>query len=94
MDADLVRAVVDEDGRLVDLVLSRELLAQQPWSVARAIVAAVNEAQDPIRARQDRLADPAALADVLDEVNVEAERRLAEFGTMVSDLMRQQRRAR
>ena len=48
-----VRAVVDDDGRLVELVLSRELLAQQPWAVSRAIVAAVNEVQDAVRVRPD-----------------------------------------
>lgn len=74
MDGEPVRVVVDDDGRLVELVLSRELLAAQPWTVSRAIVAAVNEAQDAVRVRHEHLAD----------------RRLAEFGTLVSDLMRRQ----
>ena len=94
MDGVPVRAVVDDDGRLVELVLSRELLAQQPWAVSLAIVAAVNEAQDAVRVRHERLADPATLAAAVGEANLEADRRLAEFGTLVSDLMRRQRGAR
>jgi YbaB/EbfC DNA-binding family len=94
MEDGLVRVVVGDDGRLVDLVLDRELLDRPAWAVAEAVVAAVNEAQDAIRARRAELADPGAFAAALDEANLEAERRLAEFGTMVSDLSRYQRGAR
>jgi hypothetical protein len=94
MDDELVRAVVGDDGRLLQLEISRELLDRPPWAVSQAIVAAVNRVQDATRARHVELADPATLAAALDEANLEAERRLAEFGTIVSDLMRHQRGAR
>jgi hypothetical protein len=51
-------------------------------------VAAVNEAQDAARARHAVLVDPQALAAAVDEADLAAERRLAEFSTLVSDLIR------
>jgi hypothetical protein len=94
VDEDLVRAVVGDDGRLADLVIDRELLSRPPWAVSQAIVAAVNHAQDATRAHHVELADPTTLAAALDEASLEAERRLSEFGTIVSDLMRHQRSVR
>ena len=93
MDDGQVRVEVGDDGRLIDLVLSRELLDRPAWVVSEAVLAAVNEAQDAIRARQAELVDPNALAAALDEANLEAERRLAELSTIVSDLIRYQERA-
>jgi DNA-binding protein YbaB len=87
-------AVVDGTGRLVDLQLDGDLLRQPTVAVIEAVLAAVTDAQETAsalaeqeRAQRHEVADQ-QLATDLAQANREAERRLAELTTIVSDLIR------
>jgi len=83
-----VRAAVDATGRLVDLVLDGDLLRRPAWVVADAIVAAVTQAQDAVRRPAGAPLDLQAIAADVEAAGRDADRRLAEFTTVVSDLAR------
>lgn len=89
----LARAVVDATGRMIDVELDSELLRRPAALVAEAVLAAVLDAQD--KAAQDRAMLDAedrpaveGLKEAVEQANLEAERRLSQFATLVSDLAR------
>jgi hypothetical protein len=84
---DRVRAVVDGTGRLVDLTVSSELLRSPARNVAQAVFTAVTEAQVAAAAATGPGLEQ-HLADALAEVTRDADRRLAELATLVSDVSR------
>jgi len=95
------RAVVDEDGRLVELTVDALLLRRPPRGIAEAILHAVQQAQDEAAAAR-RAPDPAGdlggafdpdrLAADVATVEREADRRLSELSAIVADLIRHQDR--
>lgn len=96
----LARAVVDGAGWLVDLRLDPSLMRRSAGAVARAVLTAVAKAQEAARAQsteqfagvQEALSRQAT-ADA-EAYRHEAERRLEELSTLVSDLMRGRERVR
>lgn len=97
------KAVVDGDGRLVELAVDALLLRRPPRGIADAILSAVQQAQDAAAAARPA-ADPAGPADLghafdpdriaadVAAVEREADRRLSELSAIVSDLIRYQDR--
>ena len=98
------RAVVDAEGRLVELTVDALLLRRPPRGVAEAILSAVQQAQDaaarslaadasagPADDAADTF-DPARLAADVAAAEREADRRLSELSAIVSDLIRHQDR--
>jgi len=94
---DLVRAVVDGTGRLVDLKLKPELLRRPPEAVAKAVLGAVRKAQESARN-----GDKAGLVELNDSMRKQmqrdvedatatAERYLAEINAYVTDVRREGR---
>jgi restriction endonuclease Mrr len=97
----MARAVVDEAGRLIDLELEPELLRRPAALVAGAVVSAVLDAQGQAAAiaagspapAQERSQDEQRLGlqqleAELERANLEADRRLSQFATLVADLNR------
>jgi DNA-binding protein YbaB len=95
----LARAVVDGTGRLVDLRLEPSLMRRSVGAVAKEVLAAVGKAQEAARAEGtkhtaglDAIVQRAS-ADV-EAYRHEAERRMEELHTLVSDLLRGRERVR
>jgi len=101
------KAVVDGDGRLVDLTVDALLLRRPPRGIADAILSAIQQAQDEAKAARptpatsdatvsDAAADGAFDADRIAAdvaaVEREADRRLSELSAIVYDLIRHQER--
>jgi len=97
----MARAVVDETGRLTDLELEPELLRRPAALVAEAVLSAVLDAQDhaaaitrssPAQAQDRPQAEQRQhlqqLEAELERANLEADRRLSQFATLVADLNR------
>ncbi|HZM84592.1 MAG TPA: YbaB/EbfC family nucleoid-associated protein [Candidatus Limnocylindrales bacterium] len=95
----LARAVVNETGRLIDLEIEPELLRRPAALVAEAVMSAVLDAQEKAAAvgpgaAGDRAGDRASKVELsriqamLDEANLEVDRKMAQFATLVQDLSR------
>jgi DNA-binding protein YbaB len=93
------KAVVDGDGRLVDLAVDALLLRRPPRGIADAILSAVQQAQDEAAAARptpstaaDVQLDPDRITADVAAVEREADRRISELSAIVSDLIRHQDR--
>jgi len=91
------KAIVDGDGRLVDLTVDALLLRRPPRGIADAILSAVQQAQDEAAAARPAATasssfDTDRLAADVAAVEREADRRLSELRAIVSDLIRHQDR--
>jgi hypothetical protein len=93
------KAIVDGDGRLIDLTADALLLRRPPRGIADALLSAVQQAQDEAaQARRAAAPTPVApfdtdrLAADVTAVEREADRRLSELSAIVSDLIRHQDR--
>lgn len=81
-----VTALVDPDGRLLDLTIAPHVLDRSAARVAEAVRAAVTSAQDTAAAARDGLsdADRRRFVEAMDDVGMEADRRLAMLTTLAS----------
>jgi len=89
----LARAVVNETGRLIDLEIDPELLRRPAALVAEAVLSAVLDAQDkaahdPVQASDVSEVDLERLQAMLDEANLEVDRKMAHFAALVQDVSR------
>lgn len=88
----MARAVVDGMGRLVGLEVEPELLRRSSAQVAQAILAAVIEAQDQVPPAgppvEESQVDTSQLAVMVEEAEMAAERRQAQFADLVAELAR------
>lgn len=94
----LVRAIVNETGRLIDLEIEPELLRRPAALVAEAVLSAVLDAQDRAVAEHPARVDATDVAaaeiemeriqTMVDDANLEVDRKLAQFASLVQDLSR------
>lgn len=94
----LVRATVNETGRLIDLEIEPEVLRRPAALVAEAVLSAVLDAQDQAVAGSPASADATDVAAseieleriqaMVDDANLEVDRKMAQFASLVQDLSR------